>query len=101
MQAWRAAALTERDVDNGRVRPESGRAGLRHAGGDDAVQEERERRDGGAGRRARVERDGVRLEDVGGEEVAAVSGEVVVDGETALQVERLRRCRLGKKRRKS
>jgi len=45
-------------------------------------------------RRDRVERNGETLQDVGGEEVAAMSGEVVVDGETALRVERLCRGRL-------
>ena len=73
---------------------ETGGAGLRHSGRDDAVQEERDWNDGRVGRRCRVERDREALQYVRREEMAAVRREVVVDGETSLRVERLSRRRL-------
>ena len=65
---------------DGRIRASSERRRLRDAGRDDAVRE--------VGFVAGVE------QNVDAEEVAEVSGEVVVDREARLRVERLRRGRL-------
>jgi len=83
-------------VNDGRVRSKSHRARLRHTGVDDAVEEKRERSWRETGSRSSISSQCKNLQNVVGEEVTSVSGEVVVDGETTLQVERLCRCSLQK-----
>ena len=80
---------------DGRFRSKTQRARLRYSGSDDAVEQKR-KEDGRSSRNwsHRVGGDGVRSSNVDGEKVTAMSGEVVVDSETALKVKRLRRCGL-------
>jgi len=77
-------------------RSKAQRSRLRHSSGSDAVKVShngnyRTRHGRWNGR---AEADRIRQCNVDGEEVTAVSGEVVVDSETALRVERLWCCRL-------
>jgi len=80
---------------DGGVRSQPQRSRLWYSRGHDAVEKKRKC----SWRQVRGSRDIVRgvhvyLHNVDGEEVTAVIGEVVVDGEAALHVERLWCCRL-------